>query len=188
MRTAIRTTGFVTHTLVSVKAMVIGTALAVVLASPVAMAQKPDHAGGPGNSGKGKPDQAQKAQGGGGGGGGGGGAGTQYNRGGGGIDISFQFGSRESQIIRDYYGGRAAKGNCPPGLAKKNNGCLPPGQAKQWQKGRPLGSDLRYYDIPNELRLRLPIPPEGHKYVQLGADLLLIAVATAVVVDAVGLF
>lgn len=107
----------------------------------------------------------------------------------GGVSVSFNFGSAETRIVRDYYGGQVAKGKCPPGLAKKGNGCQPPGQAKKWQKGRALGSDVRYYDIPNELRIRLPAPPLNHKYVQLGTDLLLIAVGTAIVVDAIdGIF
>lgn len=107
----------------------------------------------------------------------------------GGVSVSFNFGSSETRIVRDYYGGMASKGKCPPGLAKKGNGCQPPGQTKQWAKGRPLGSDVRYYDIPNELRIRLPAPPLNHKYVQLGTDLLLIAVGTAIVVDAIdGIF
>lgn len=107
----------------------------------------------------------------------------------GGVSVSFNFGGAETRIVRDYYGGQVAKGKCPPGLAKKGNGCQPPGQAKQWQKGRALGSDVKYYDIPNELRIRLPAPPLNHKYVQLGTDLLLIAVGTAIVVDAIdGIF
>lgn len=98
--------------------------------------------------------------------------------------ISFRFGSADTRIIREYYGDQASKGNCPPGLAKKGNGCQPPGQAKKWARGRPLPSDLRYYDIPNELRIRLPAPPLNHKYVQVAGDILLIAVGTSIVVDA----
>jgi hypothetical protein len=30
------------------------------------------------------------------------------------------------------------RGHCPPGLAKKHNGCMPPGQAKKWQIGHQL--------------------------------------------------
>lgn len=98
--------------------------------------------------------------------------------------ISFSFGSSDTRIIREYYGSQAAQGNCPPGLAKKGNGCQPPGQAKKWARGRPLPSDVRYYDIPNELRIRLPAPPLNHKYVQVAGDILLIAVGTSIVVDA----
>lgn len=95
--------------------------------------------------------------------------------------ITFNFGSRDADIVRDYYGsGR----NCPPGLAKKGNGCMPPGQAKKWAKGRQLPRDVRYNDVPYDLRVRLPIPPAGHKYVQVAGDILLLAIGTNMVVDA----
>ena len=163
---------------------------ALLIASGSAYAEKPEK--GNGNQGKNKEQSEQRGQ-------------KENRKGGGnekgnradggrdsgqgGVSVSFNFGSAETRIVRDYYGGQVAKGKCPPGLAKKGNGCQPPGQAKQWQKGRALGSDVRYYDIPNELRIRLPAPPLNHKYVQLGTDLLLIAVGTAIVVDAIdGIF
>ena len=95
------------------------------------------------------------------------------------------FGSRERQIVADYYGSQARQGKCPPGLAKKNNGCLPPGQAKKWQRGAPLPQDLRYYDLPGELLRRLPPPPVNHRYVQIAGDILMIAIGTRMVVDAI---
>lgn len=163
---------------------------ALLIASGSAYAEKPEK--GNGNQGKNKEQSEQRGQ-------------KENRKGGGnekgnrvdegrdsgqgGVSVSFNFGGAETRIVRDYYGGQVAKGKCPPGLAKKGNGCQPPGQAKQWQKGRALGSDVRYYDIPNELRIRLPAPPLNHKYVQLGTDLLLIAVGTAIVVDAIdGIF
>ncbi|EDM84371.1 hypothetical protein LMED105_02373 [Limnobacter sp. MED105] len=158
----------------------------MLIASGSAYADKPEK--GNGNQGKNKEQSEQRGQ-------------KENRKGGGnekgnrvdggrdsgqgGVSVSFNFGGAETRIVRDYYGGQVAKGKCPPGLAKKGNGCQPPGQAKQWQKGRALGSDVRYYDIPNELRIRLPAPPLNHKYVQLGTDLLLIAVGTAIVVDAI---
>jgi len=36
---------------------------------------------------------------------------------------------------------RAPVPGCPPGLAKKNNGCMPPGQAKKWQRGDRISGD-----------------------------------------------
>jgi Ni/Co efflux regulator RcnB len=163
---------------------------ALLIASGSAYADKPEK--GNGNQGKNKEQSEQRGQ-------------KENRKGGGnekgnrvdggrdsgqgGVSVSFNFGGAETRIVRDYYGGQVAKGKCPPGLAKKGNGCQPPGQTKQWQKGRALGSDVRYYDIPNELRIRLPAPPLNHKYVQLGTDLLLIAVGTAIVVDAIdGIF
>jgi hypothetical protein len=49
-------------------------------------------------------------------------------------------------------------GHCPPGLAKKHNGCMPPGQARRfnrgerWQSG--YGTSYSYGQIPYDLRRR----------------------------------
>ena len=99
--------------------------------------------------------------------------------------VTVQFGDRERAIVRDYYGDVASSGKCPPGLAKKNNGCLPPGQAKKWAIGRPLPRDVVFYEVPSALTLRLPPPPDRHRYVRVAADILLIAVGTGLVVAAI---
>lgn len=95
------------------------------------------------------------------------------------------FGDRQHVIVREYYEQEYRGGRCPPGLAKKNNGCMPPGQAKKWHKGRPLPRDVVYYDVPPQLVVRLGTPPAGHKYVRVASDILLIAVGTSMVVDAI---
>lgn len=146
--------------------------LTTLLAAAPAIADKPAWAGG-GNDGKQgnkhgeRDDDRRKAS-----------KGERHDSGG------FAFDDQRRQIIVDYYGGEFRRGNCPPGLAKKNNGCLPPGQAKKWNKGRPLPTDVRYYELPNELVIRLPPPPGGHRYVRVAADILLIAVGTNMVIDA----
>lgn len=95
------------------------------------------------------------------------------------------FGERQHVVVREYYTQEFRGGKCPPGLAKKNNGCMPPGQAKKWQKGRPLPRDVVFYDVPQPLVVRLGAPPSGHKYVRVASDILLIAVGTSMVVDAI---
>lgn len=101
-----------------------------------------------------------------------------------GAAIAFSFGSDDRRIARDYYGAQIGKGKCPPGLAKKGNGCQPPGQAKKWQIGQPLARDVQFYEVPYELRVRLPAPPPNHRYVQVAGDILMIAVGSSMVVDA----
>lgn len=96
------------------------------------------------------------------------------------------FAERQHVVVREYYEQEYRGGHCPPGLAKKNNGCMPPGQAKKWSKGRPLPRDVVYYDVPPQLVVRLGAPPAGHKYVRVASDILLIAVGTSMVVDAIG--
>lgn len=98
---------------------------------------------------------------------------------------SMRFDDAARHAIFDYYGAQARAGKCPPGLAKKHNGCQPPGQAKKWQIGQPLPSDLRYGSLPPELLRRLPPPPPRHRYVQVAGDILMIAVGSSMVVDAV---
>jgi hypothetical protein len=76
-------------------------------------------------------------------------------------------------------------GRFPPGLAKKNNGCMPPGQAKAYTLGRPLPSQVVFYDVPSSVSVQIGLPPAGHRYVRVAADILLIAVGTGLVVDAI---
>ena len=96
------------------------------------------------------------------------------------------FGDRERTKIRDYYRSAHSSGFCPPGLAKKHNGCMPPGQAKKrWQVGYRLPSDVVYYDLPDRLVIDLGRPPVGHKFVRVASDILMIAVGTGLVVVAI---
>jgi hypothetical protein len=95
------------------------------------------------------------------------------------------FSDHQKVTVREYYTQEFRGGHCPPGLAKKNNGCMPPGQAKKWQVGRPLPRDVIFYDLPPRLVVELGTPPAGHKYVRVAADILMIAVGTSMVVDAI---
>ena len=86
--------------------------------------------------------------------------------------------------VHEYYDHAFRSGRCPPGLAKKNNGCMPPGQAKKWRMGRPLPREVVYYQVPQDLVVRLGAPPAGHRYVRVGNDILLLTTNQAIVVDA----
>ncbi len=88
-------------------------------------------------------------------------------------------------FVREYYGDQYRRGFCPPGLAKKHNGCMPPGQAKKWQIGKPLPRDVTFYDLPPALVVQIGAPPAGHRYVRVAADILLISIGTGMVIDAI---
>jgi len=62
---------------------------------------------------------------------------------------------------------------------------MPPGQAKKWQVGRPLPHDVVYYDLPSDIVVQLGTPPAGHRFVRVASDILLMAVGTGMVVDAI---
>ena len=77
------------------------------------------------------------------------------------------------------YGGR--KG-CPPGLAKKQNGCLPPGQAK-WNVGQPLPREVQVYSVPQPVLTYLPAAPAGYRYQRVGGDLILVRTTDRMIID-----
>ena len=141
-------------------------AVAGMLAVSPVMAKKPDSAGG------GNPHKNEQTE-------------QHGNKGNDDVRLSVHFGDNQRTVIRDYYKKEFGRGNCPPGLAKKNNGCMPPGQAKKWAVGHRLPHDVVYYDLPGSLLRQLGAAPEGHKFVRVAADILLIAVGTSMVVDAI---
>ncbi len=95
------------------------------------------------------------------------------------------FDDRRRAIIHDYYVEEFRAGRCPPGLAKKRNGCLPPGHAKKWAIGHPLPPNVVYYDLPPAIAMQIGIPPAGYRYVRVANDILLIATGTRMVMDAI---
>lgn len=100
------------------------------------------------------------------------------------LEVEIGFGPQQQQAARDYFGAQTRAGKCPPGLAKKNNACMPPGQLKRWNKGQVLPAAVVFYPLPRELVVRMGVPPAGYQYVRVASDILLIAVGTRMVVDA----
>ncbi len=72
---------------------------------------------------------------------------------------------------------------CPPGLAKKNNGCLPPGHARNWAVGQPVPRGVVFYSVPQPVLTRLPAAPYGYRYGRLGGDVVLVVQGQNIVVD-----
>ena len=94
------------------------------------------------------------------------------------------FNDKHREVAREYYAEQFRGGRCPPGLAKKQNGCMPPGQAKKWIVGRPLSREVVYYEVPQQVVVRFGPPPSGQRYVRVASDILLIAIGTGMVLDA----
>lgn len=95
--------------------------------------------------------------------------------------IAIYIGGYDRDIIREHIRKDAFK-NCPPGLAKKNPPCVPPGLAKQWRRGYPLPDGVKYERIDWGLKA-----PYGYEYVKVDKDVLLVAEASKKVIDAVTL-
>jgi Ni/Co efflux regulator RcnB len=88
--------------------------------------------------------------------------------------------------VRGWWNDTYGRGNCPPGLAKKNNGCLPPGQAKKrYVVGRRLPSGVIVERVPSILLPRLRTAPRGYEYVVVDGDVLLMNRTSRIVADAI---
>lgn len=63
-------------------------------------------------------------------------------------------------------------GGCPPGLAKKHNGCMPPGQARKLLRGerfrQGFGTRYGYRQIPYDVRSRYGLNPYDRYYYDQG--------------------
>lgn len=95
------------------------------------------------------------------------------------------FTDQQRGFAYEYYGQQFQRGHCPPGLAKKHNGCMPPGQSKKWQVGYRLPRTVVYYDLSPQVRVQIGVPPAGYRYVRVASDILMIAVGTGMVIDAI---
>lgn len=70
------------------------------------------------------------------------------------------------------HGNGYGNGGCPPGLAKKENGCMPPGQARKlgsgerWVQG--YGTSYSYRQIPYDVRRRYRLSTRYRYYYEGG--------------------
>ena len=134
---------------------------AALLASPVAIAKNNKGNGGHGN---GKPHASSS---------------HDDKRGG-------SHGGSDRDILRDYVIGHY-KRHCPPGLAKKNPPCIPPGQAKKYRVGSFLPENS-YVRVPRDVVELLVPPPSYARYVRVDKNVYLITEGTRKVIEAIELF
>jgi Ni/Co efflux regulator RcnB len=92
------------------------------------------------------------------------------------VRIGAFFNDQHREYARRYYNQTYGDGrHCPPGLAKKNNGCMPPGQAKKWGVGQPIPQGVAVYPVPQPVIVQLPPPPYGYRYARIGNDIVLVS-------------
>ena len=84
------------------------------------------------------------------------------------------------QYYSEHYGGHK---KCPPGLAKKNNGCTPPGHVHNWAVGQPVPVGVPIYSVPQPVLVQLPPAPYGYRYGRVGGDIVLMYRKNNMVVD-----
>ncbi len=135
------------------------------------VADQPDWAGGKGAGKPGHRDERPDQR--------------RWDSGGSDTVFSFRFGDHHRAASRDYFHRYYSNTRCPPGLAKKNNGCMPPGLARKWSIEQPLPRDITFHDLPPELLGQFGAPPPEYRYVRVDSDILLIEAATRIVLDVI---
>ncbi|MFA6280258.1 MAG: hypothetical protein WC612_05655 [Bdellovibrionales bacterium] len=98
-------------------------------------------------------------------------------------DRAMRFEDQKAEHIRVYMR-EHYRNHCPPGLAKKHNGCQAPGQAR---KTYVIGGYIpsRHYEVPYNLLNVIGPPPRGTYYAMVDSDVLLVSEATKKILDAV---
>lgn len=98
-----------------------------------------------------------------------------------GIDVVFS--DNDARIIRAWYrdhGGDHVGYHSPKAKGKKS---LPPGIAKNLQRGKPLPPGIAKQALPSGLDELLGPPPRGYERLELAGKILLVEVATRVIHD-----
>ena len=94
------------------------------------------------------------------------------------------FDDRQRDSVRQYYTQTYSQHRrCPPGLVKKHNGCMPPGQAGNWQVGQPVPRGVMVYAAPQPVVRLLPPAPYGYRYARVGGDIVLVQQQNNLIVD-----
>ena len=97
------------------------------------------------------------------------------------IGVGVVFSDGEIQIISGYYKRDDALSH--HGKQKHGKQGLPPGIAKNLQRGKPLPPGIARQSLPAELTASLPQVPKGYERVVIDGRIVLIEVATQVIRD-----
>jgi hypothetical protein len=95
------------------------------------------------------------------------------------VDISVSFSNRESTIIHAYYRDHVVSSF----ENRKGRKALPPGIAKNLQRGKPLPPGIAKQVLPTGLVDLLPPPPRGFERIEVAGRVLLVEIATRVIHD-----
>jgi len=100
------------------------------------------------------------------------------------------FRDRDRDGRDDRFQNRYGVNDCPPGLAKKNNGCLPPGQASRlFREGQRVPNGYNYYtdfsNIPVQYRNQYNLDPNA-RYIYRNGQIYVVDPRTSLVQRVIG--
>ncbi len=99
--------------------------------------------------------------------------------------FSFTFGNTETRLIQEWFRNPRNLEGLPPGLTRSEK--LPPGLEKQLVRNGslPPGLQKKIQPLPNDLRSRLPQPPDGVEIVIVAGRVLAVHVQSSKILDVV---
>lgn len=98
---------------------------------------------------------------------------------------SRHFDDHRRVVVHEYYVKQYRGRRCPPGFYRRARECGPSQRARRWERGHRLPRDVIFHTVPPQLVVELGVPPAGHRYVRVASDILMIAIGTGLVVDAI---
>ncbi len=103
------------------------------------------------------------------------------------LDVSIRFSSSEISVIHDFFHDYHLDNHLDNHLdkkgGKKGSKPLPPGIAKNLERGKPLPPGIAKRSLPNDLLVRLPPVADGYERVVIAGKILLIEIATQIIHD-----
>jgi hypothetical protein len=99
------------------------------------------------------------------------------------VGVSVVFSDKEISSIRAYYRDNSADYSSQSKNKGKGRKSLPPGIAKNLQRGKPLPPGIAKQVLPSGLIGLLPPPPHGFERVAIDGKVLLVEIATQVIHD-----
>lgn len=99
------------------------------------------------------------------------------------VGVQVTFSDKEISSIRAYYNGYGASKHSKKKGKGKSRKSLPPGIAKNLQRGKPLPPGIAKQVLPAGLIEILPTVPHGYERIIVAGKILLVEVATQVIHD-----
>ena len=99
------------------------------------------------------------------------------------VGVHVEFTDLEISAIRAYYRDHGATAHHGKAGKGKGHKALPPGIARNLQRGKPLPPGIAKQALPTRLAQLLPTAPRGYERVIVSGKVLLVEVATQVVHD-----
>lgn len=99
------------------------------------------------------------------------------------LDVSIRFSSKEISVIHDFFHDYHVDNHVDKKGGKKGSKPLPPGIAKNLERGKPLPPGIAKRSLPNDLLVQLPPVADGYERVVIAGKILLVEIATQVIHD-----